>query len=156
MQLCLIRHGECEASAASDEERGLTTTGNADVAKVSELLRRQKLVAPQVIFSSPMKRALQTAELINAPWALEIQKADWLQPLVEPSTVLEKLRSRSEDHLVLIGHLPNLGLLLSTLLWGLPAREVSLPRGAAALLDVEAWEPGAAKLGLFIKPEEIP
>ena len=156
MQLALIRHGECEASAATDEERGLTPAGHADVAKVADLLRRQKLVAPQVIFSSPMKRALQTAELFNTSWGLEIQKADWLQPLVEPSTVLEQLRNRSEDHLILVGHLPNLGLLLSTLLWGLPAREVALPRGAAALLDVEAWEPGAAKLGLFIKPEEIP
>ena len=97
MQIALIRHGECEASAASDEERCLTPTGHADVAKVAELLRRKKLVAPQVIFSSPLKRALQTAELFNAPWGLEIQKADWLQPLVEPSTVLEKLRGCAED-----------------------------------------------------------
>ncbi|MDL1873155.1 phosphohistidine phosphatase SixA [Deltaproteobacteria bacterium PRO3] len=156
MQLWLIRHGECETNAASDEARLLTPRGLEDVAKVAARAAAEASAAPQAMLSSPFRRAQQTAEAFQAQWGLEIETASWLLPLSGVAAALEALRKRPEEGIVLVGHMPNLGLLLAALLWGLPPREAVLPRAAAALLELPAWEPGAAKLKLFIKPEEIP
>lgn len=156
MQLWLIRHGECEVSAATDEARLLTPEGHRDVEKVAAHLGGLSIEPPAALISSPFRRAQQTAEAFGGLWGLQVESAPWLLPLSEVASVLEQLRQRPEQRLALVGHMPNLGLVLATLLWGLPPREAVLPRAAAALLEVPAWEPGGAKLKLFVKPEEIP
>ncbi|MCC7345365.1 MAG: phosphohistidine phosphatase SixA [Deltaproteobacteria bacterium] len=156
MQLWLIRHGECETNAASDEARLLTPRGLEDVARVAAHVSARAPEFPLALLSSPFRRAQQTAEAFRTHWGLEIETAPWLLPLSGVAAALDELRKRPEERLALVGHMPNLGLLLATLLWGLPPREAVLPRAAAALLELPAWEPGAAQLKLFIKPEEIP
>ena len=156
MQLWLIRHGACELNASSDEERVLTPEGLHDVEKVVGQVLRISGEAPLALLSSPFRRALQTAEAFERPWGLKPEIAPWLVPLAGVSTALEELRKRPESRIALVGHMPNLGLLLAALLWGLPPREALVPRGAAAMLELTAWEPATAKLKHFIKPEEIP
>lgn len=156
MQLWLIRHGECETNAASDEARLLTAEGLKAVAKVATHAAARAEDYPAALLSSPFRRAQQTAEAFRTHWGLEIETVPWLLPLSGVALALEELRKRPEERIALVGHMPNLGLLLAALLWGLPPREAVLPRAAAALLELPAWEPGAAKLKLFIKPEEIP
>lgn len=156
MLLWLIRHGECELTAASDAERRLTAEGRADVAKVAARVQAARRPAPELVFTSPLQRARQSAEIFNAYWGRELRIAEFLQPHVEPSKVLLALRPQGNRDVALFGHMPNLGLLLATLIWGLPPREAVVPRGAAALLDLSEWEPGKARLLEFFKPEEIP
>ncbi|MCC6273472.1 MAG: phosphohistidine phosphatase SixA [Deltaproteobacteria bacterium] len=156
MQLWLIRHGECETQAASDEARVLTPRGLEDVAKAAARAAAQAPEAPLALLSSPFRRAQQTAEAFGASWGLPIETAPWLMPLLGVASALDELRKRPEQRIALVGHMPNLGLLLAALLWGLPPREAVLPRAAAALVELSTWEPGAAQLKLFIKPEEIP
>jgi len=156
MQLGLIRHGECELTAASDAARRLTAEGRADVEKVARHAHAAKWPTPDIVLCSPLQRAWQTAEIFNAYWGREIQVSDWLQPHVEASKILEVLKKAPNTNFALVGHMPNLGLLLAILLWGLPPREALIPRGAAARLELPAWEPGKAALKQFLKPEELP
>ena len=154
MHLYLIRHGACEGAEKPDPERALTSEGITDIKKVAAHVTA---VSPQptCIFASPLKRAIQTAELFQVGWDLPIEKQDWLLPAVSPSEVLEALKSYSETDCALIGHLPNLGLLLGTLVWGAPSKEVIIPKGGAAHLIVKSLDPGAAKLRWLITPDSL-
>ena len=81
----LIRHGESEANLAGKAAGGgvdslLTSKGESQARDLAEVIE-QLAIKPSVIFASPMKRALRTAEIINTHLKL-------------PLTVLENL----EEH----------------------------------------------------------
>jgi phosphohistidine phosphatase len=65
MRVTLIRHGEAGEDAPRDELRALTLRGRAEVSRVGQALRRRG-GAFTVIVSSPLVRALQTAEIVAA------------------------------------------------------------------------------------------
>src|SRR5258708_30193051 len=64
MQLYFLRHGEADwpGWTKPDDERPLTDFGKKEVRQVTKFLNRLK-VKPDVIVSSPLPRALQTAEV---------------------------------------------------------------------------------------------
>ncbi len=76
MQLYFVRHGESQANVANQfsnqnhEQHPLTDKGRAQVQVRAESLRAVKY---SEIYSSPMLRARQTAEILNAAHGLEIQ-----------------------------------------------------------------------------------
>ena len=80
---------------------------------------------------------------------------DWLLPSASPSQLLQQIAASKADSLALVGHLPNLGLVLGSLVWGLPAKEVVITRGGVACLTTDAWEIGAARLRWLMTPESI-
>ena len=65
MRIYLVRHGDAvpEEDAGSDRDRWLSSRGREAARVLGRLLREQQ-VAPDVILSSPLPRAVQTAELI--------------------------------------------------------------------------------------------
>ena len=154
MNLYLIRHGVAEDEARTDGERRLTKEGLKEVIKmarhVSGLTKK-----PERLFSSPLVRAKQTAEPFAEQWKLKVELVDWLTPEVGPSEVLKNLHKFSEQSFALVGHMPNLGLVLSACIWGLPPRGVALPKGGVALLKTKLWEPGEAKLKWLLSPDLV-
>ena len=62
MDLFFLRHGEAEPRAASDAQRRLTPSGEADVLAVIES-RRSELAGLELIVASPYRRARQTASI---------------------------------------------------------------------------------------------
>lgn len=151
MLLWLVRHGECGFLTESDAEPRLTREGRDKVERVASRLLDTDRRKPEILFCSPLERARETAAIFNAEWALPVQDGDFLLPHVGPAAVLEKLQGLGARDAALFGHMPNLGLLLATLIWGLPPREVVVPRGAAALLEVKDWAPASAKLLHFFE-----
>lgn len=144
MNLYLIRHGDSETDKP-DEERALTAKGRENVAKVAQWVT-QVSEPPSMIFSSPLKRAIETAEAFAKAWNLKIEKAQWLRSDVEPSKVIDELSRLPLKSYALTGHLPNLGLLLGALVWGPATKEIVIPKAGVALLSLEKFEPGSAKL----------
>ncbi len=63
----LVRHGDAvpEQQAGSDRDRWLSQRGS-EAARVLSLLLREARVSPDAIVSSPLPRAVQTAELLAA------------------------------------------------------------------------------------------
>jgi phosphohistidine phosphatase len=153
MNLYLIRHGDAEADK-SDAERGLTKSGAEAVQRTAALVTT-KVGSPAIVLSSPLKRALETADFFARGWGVKIEQVDWLQAGVEPSVVIGELKKRAEQNIALVGHLPNLGLLMGTLVFGLPPKEVVLPKSGVACLSLASLEPGAAKLRWLMAPEMI-
>ena len=65
MRIYLVRHGDAvpEEDAGSDRDRWLSPRGR-EAARILGRLLREQGVAPDVILSSPLPRAVQTAELL--------------------------------------------------------------------------------------------
>jgi phosphohistidine phosphatase SixA len=153
MQLWLIRHGECDSFSADPAGPALTIGGLSDVEAMATRLAGMQS-HPRRLFCSPMLRARQSAVPFAALWDLAPEIAEWLLPETGVAKLLSHIQESGEESLALVGHMPSLGLLLAGLIWGLPLREVALPRAAVAYLEVTAWEPGAGRLEWLYTPEE--
>ena len=80
LELILIRHGETEGSKrkafVGRTDLELTEAGMAQAHTIKKKLARE---LPDAIFSSPLKRTYQTAEIINKSFGLPIQTVDSLK-----------------------------------------------------------------------------
>ncbi|GAG08420.1 unnamed protein product, partial [marine sediment metagenome] len=85
MTLILFRHGHSlsvlESGALTDRKRPLSDKGRSDVAKsVSELIRQD--LKPDIILTSPLSRALETAGIIAQGLKLQSQTVEELSGAV--------------------------------------------------------------------------
>lgn len=117
MLLCLLRHAEAEVLAASDRARRLTSKGEEQAERVGKFCRKQGIV-PAVILTSPVTRALQTAELAAKSLTdAEVFEVPWAACGMDPATAIEELKAYAEfPTVMLVGHQPDLGHLGAVLL----------------------------------------
>jgi len=142
-----------------DADRALTAEGKRKMLRIAAGLKRLGVV-PDVVLSSPLRRAEETAAVVAGVLAPELPVEPY--PLLAPGhaavEVLKGLRSyRTARALVLVGHQPDLGLLASQLLTG-SGRLAPLPfkKGAVAAVRVEALPPrAAAELLWFMTPKQL-
>ena len=122
MRIYLVRHGEAvpEEDAGSDRDRWLSSRGREAARILGRLLREQNLV-PDAIVSSPLPRAVQTAELIAQSIDYIGSIASWrsLEPSAMPRIAANNLPTIGVTVLV-VGHEPCLSNLGAYLL-GRPA-----------------------------------
>lgn len=145
MKLWLLRHGEAEARAPSDELRELTPAGRAAVLRSAAQLQGADL---QLILASPYARARQTAALVqqHLAWGGEPHTAGWATPDGEPERALVELERQGVERLLLVTHNPFVGDLAGWLLHG--HRQAPVPMGTACLLCLEAPLPLAGGFDL--------
>ncbi len=146
MLLFVARHGKAEEKkpGQSDEERRLTAEGRRDVELVARLLPSK----PSIVLTSPLRRAIETAEIIARIWGIEFRVLDELHPQL---LSLEKLkRVEIPDSAVLVGHAPSIEKLVSELIGG---GKVKLKAGAIAGLELERLEPSSAVLRFVLIPD---
>ena len=134
MNLFLFRHAEAEerSSTGKDADRILTRKGRDAARVVASALSRLDQI--DAIWHSPMARAKETASFA----AKEFSKASvWetpsLLPDASPGQVLDEISHRQPGEVLLVGHQPHLGLLLSLCVAGndgskIPMRKASLAR----------------------------
>ena len=152
MLLCLLRHAEAEASAASDRPRRLTPQGEEQAARAARFVCRHG-IAPDLILTSPVTRARQTAQAMAArlpePRLVEVP---WASCGMDPHRAIEELGGFANFATVmLVGHQPDLGALASALL-GLPRPQaLRMRKGLLAGIRTGAEiRPGAGELQFFI------
>src|SRR5580692_8774979 len=122
MRLYLVRHGEAvsEDDAGSDRDRWLADRGREHVRALGRVLRETG-VAPDAIASSPLPRAVQTAELLAA--ALDhlgaIETWRCLEPSAQPQVAARRLLAAGTA-VVVVGHEPSISA-LGALLLGRPS-----------------------------------
>ncbi|MFM8719104.1 MAG: phosphohistidine phosphatase SixA [Chthoniobacterales bacterium] len=117
MTLYLLRHAEAEALAASDHARRLTPKGEEQAERTGKFCRRPD-VLPEVILSSPVTRALQTAKIVQKSFSdSELIEVPWAACGMDPDTARDELRAYAKlNAVMLVGHQPDLGHLAATLL----------------------------------------
>lgn len=66
----MVRHAESPYNEGTERTRGLTTKGNGDVEKVTEILKEEGI---DVIISSPYNRAILSIEGLAQHFGLDIE-----------------------------------------------------------------------------------
>ena len=146
MQLYFLRHGEADwpGWTKPDDERPLTDFGRKEVRQVAKFLNRLK-VKPDLIVTSPLPRALQTAEVAAEQLKTKLRQDEALEPefgISELRTVLKRHRSKV---LVLVGHEPDFSSVISALTGAF----LKLSKAGVALVDIDLETEKGKLLWLF-------
>lgn len=109
MELCLVRHGiavERDEHDGSDASRPLTPVGRSRMREAAAGLRT--LFLPELILTSPLLRARQTAEIVAEMCEAPLQVLEVLGT-GEHRKVLAECARLGEARVALVGHEPWLG-----------------------------------------------
>jgi phosphohistidine phosphatase len=149
MLLYIFRHGDAKPKN-EDPERGLSDRGREEVTAVSTVFSR---ISPRIeaIWHSGKNRAEQTANILAASLKIEgrVQARSGLNPNDPLPPLVEELERR-QANLVIVGHLPQLGKLISALLVGEERELLDLPSAGLVCLENsgDSW-----RLNWFLTPE---
>ena len=146
MELYFLRHGEADWPNwnKSDDERPLTKRGKKEMREVAKFLDRLK-ARPDLIVTSPLPRAAQTAEIAADYLKAKLRRDELLAPgfgMTNLRTVLKRHRAKV---LMLVGHEPDFTNIIS----GLTCASLKLSKAGVALLDVDPEAEEGKLLWLF-------
>lgn len=155
----LIRHAiaaERGEEWPDDDKRPLTARGVARFKEVVEGLKKLEAGVDE-IFTSPLVRAKQTADLLAAglPGKPTVKILDALTPGHTPGSLMAQLaRTARRRRIALVGHEPSLGELAAHLIGA--GRALPFKKGGVCRIDVESLtsrRPGA--LTWFLQPKML-
>jgi len=153
MRILIVRHGEAvdEADGLGDAGRWLTPKGREVSRRVARWVAEDAGRRPAVIWTSPLVRAVQTAEILaEAAGVLDVEVVRDLSPGGDLGRLERVLRrDQAGGALALVGHEPSLSELAGALL-----EESNWPgfkKSGVCGLDVEAR--GAAKFAFLLVPK---
>jgi phosphohistidine phosphatase len=121
VKLYVMRHGPAEDQSASgrDDDRALTPSGRERVRSVARSLVALD-EAPAWVVSSPLVRALQTAEIVAAATKLAdragtVEARRELAPGGDAVELVKSLLAMEKKRCLVVGHEPDLSALIATL-----------------------------------------
>ena len=109
MHLLIMRHGKAPFSS-NDYDRILSPAGCRGVRKIARCVRK-KVAKLDRILCSPLRRTVQTAEIINklSYPTVPLELCDDLAPGASCEVIADKLNTMQEDGLMLVSHQPFVG-----------------------------------------------
>ncbi|MEO6221636.1 MAG: phosphohistidine phosphatase SixA [Vicinamibacterales bacterium] len=138
--LLLVRHAIAEERGSAwpdDDVRPLTKRGRSRMREIADRLQAMRETS-DVIVSSPLTRALDTARILREQWQTEadVELINALAPGHTPAeTIVAVAKAASDERIVLVGHEPHLGELAA---WLIGAKQlVPFRKGGVARIDVE-------------------
>jgi phosphohistidine phosphatase len=153
MKLVIIRHGpagdrtDWEAEGRDDRLRPLTAKGKKEVRRAAKGLRT---LVPDLdlLATSPLTRAVETADIVAEAYGCEVQILDSLTPESGPEQVMAWIeKQRGAATVGIVGHEPHLSTLAAFLLAGRRASFMDLKKGGACQLELpDPPRPGRATL----------
>lgn len=153
MYVCLMRHGKAEPyrDDRDDSGRALTSRGIQDVRDMASLVRRWWPDGTTRIWTSPLVRACQTAEIMSQSLQPAAIRTDRFIGDGDLSGLYEELRALPDaDTLLIVGHQPYLDQW--TAAWtGAPAR---FKTASLALFSYDPYDGayGKGKLLFYLHP----
>ncbi len=134
MKVYFLRHGQADWPAwrGPDDERPLTKKGRKQMKRIAKFLDTAE-VDPKRILSSPLPRALQTADIVGKELGLDVEE----EPFLGKGFRLHKLRKILErtggEDVMVVGHEPDFSTVLNDLTGG----HVKLAKAGIACVEVE-------------------
>ena len=130
--LILWRHAEAElhSKTGADADRALTKSGLKAAAKMAKWLN-QKLPPNTEAFCSPARRCIETASALQKLNPIEIKVVDFLSVSGTAENIIKQIVDNdSSKTILIIGHQPNLGFVITKLL-GMNESACAVKKGAA-------------------------
>lgn len=163
MDLYILRHGLAGVRSAAfpggDSLRPLTVEGAEKMRRAARGMKAMEL-SFDLILSSPYTRAKQTAEIVANIFGLE-KKLEFSPALAadgNPKDLVEELRRRQgkRKRVVLVGHEPYLGRLISLLVSGSTSLPITLKKGGLCKLSIDTMRYGrCANLEWLLTPRQM-
>jgi phosphohistidine phosphatase len=147
LNLLVIRHAIAmdrqDFHDENDDFRPLTVEGIRKMHKKAKTLRKL-IERPDLLVTSPLARARQTAEILSDAWkGLDPVICEALRPDADPAEFCEWLGQHPEAQspdatIAIVGHNPHLPALIGWFLTGHPKMFVELKKGNSCLLQFRA------------------
>ena len=160
MLLLLVRHALAAERDTSkypeDSERPLVQRGRKIQARISRALAKHGLV-PTAVFSSPWKRAWQTAGILAKETGAGRKRRIPCPPLAQDpnlEAIARAIGARGTDEIVaVVGHEPWMSELAALLLSGSVGRpSINFPKSGVMAIKSESLGPGTGVLRFFLTP----
>jgi phosphohistidine phosphatase len=146
MRLYIVRHSIAELRnihSPQDEDRALTAEGIEKMQQEAEGLKTIGFI-PDVILTSPLVRARQTAEILLEAFDSDIPMT--IHPDLSPGgdrgvlyRDIAKYR-KTVQSLMLVGHQPSLGEIAGEIAWESPDCYIELKKGGVCVIDLESLQ----------------
>lgn len=160
MDVVLLRHGDAAdrltGGYARDEDRPLTEAGRAE-ARVAGLALARLDEVPDLVLTSPLVRAVQTAAVVAE--TLDLPRDPEVCAALAPGgrreeIVAELLAGRHPARALLVGHMPGLGELAGWFLWGQSGATLAFRTGGLCRISIPApLLPGTGDLRWLLPPK---
>lgn len=152
MKLVFVRHAHAEGQSMDDMDldfmREITERGEKRFRHAIGLLE-PALPAPDVIFCSPLYRAVQTAEIVSEIWPqADLEMITDLQKLEDPLHLVEYISFLpAGGTYYFVGHEPHFSSVIAALLGLHPEHDfMAFKKGGVCVLEGGIWEGLAMKL----------
>jgi len=146
MRLYLVRHGIAELSSITsgiDEDRELTSEGIEMIQRVSLGLGKAGYI-PEVLLSSPLVRARQTAEILREHFGPDVSTdTHWdLAPGGDRESLHRHIikYTRRVRSLMLVGHHPSLGEVAGDMAFESSEHYFNLKEGEVCVIEVANYQ----------------
>jgi phosphohistidine phosphatase len=152
MELYILRHGEAQPRepGVADADRALVKKGRDDVRDVVKAARSAK-VDPQLILTSPLRRAKETADIAVAGFKkCPLKETDAMLPDASPDAIWKEASALKMGRVMVVGHEPHLGQLISFLLGN--EITVDFKKGGLIRIDVEGRGKPRGRLKWYLTP----
>lgn len=162
MDVFVLRHGEAGnrvSMPTKDSGRPLTQSGRKEIEEIAESLYDGLKVKIDKIVSSPLARALQTAEIVNKAYrgSSKLETWDELRPDGSRPELERRLSKLGRDaNVLLVGHEPYLSMLMSEIISGGNPARIALKKGGVAKICISSFSPRATgELKWLLTPKQI-
>lgn len=152
MQLYLFRHAEAEDGSLTlaDGERKLTKRGIERTRKAAGVVKSLG-VKPAHLYSSPLVRARQTADILAEALGVKVEVHEEVGPGFNTKTAARLVQdSGHDDQIMFVGHEPDFSATISAIIGG---GWIEMKKGGLARIDVENLEPLRGTLVWLIAPK---
>lgn len=147
MVVHFLRHADAEPDVAPDFNRRLTSKGLEQAEKVGKFLVRYGLI-PDIIVSSPVVRAWQTAKIAAQKLGeVELVEGRWLACGMTPETCLRELTAYTEkSSVLLVGHEPDFSEAIASLIGLHDSNGIKVRKASLTAVDLFQIAPGKGEL----------
>jgi phosphohistidine phosphatase len=155
MRLYFLRHGIAEERSLnhSDAQRALTPEG---IAKTEDLARRLAdfEVQPTLIYSSPLVRARQTAEIVAKHGGFPLEVSELVASGRFDSHAVQELIDEHDpdDEIMFVGHEPDFSETVSDIIGG---GNITMKKGGIARVDLYRQDPLRGTLAWLLAPRLV-
>ena len=150
MKLYFLRHGKADWLEwdKPDDERPLTKDGRREMRQIAKFLR-ELAVSPSIILTSPLPRALQTAEIAAEILRVDVREEPLLKKGFNATKLANMLRRTKGADVMIVGHEPDFSGVIRELTGGM----VALKKGGLARVDLDPADASNGTLVWLIPPK---
>ena len=150
MQLYLLRHADADTVAPTDDERFLSEKGMMQAQRVARFCEAHD-IRPKVIFTSPLRRAHQTAAVIADKTRSEMRTVRWLSSGVTPEVLLRQITDyRNLESCMIVGHEPDFSMFAAFLAGAAHGENIRIRKATLALFTILEFRAGGGRIEFSI------